>query len=74
MAVMEEAVSLFTPFKDVTAIVSAEKSVTISLIHPLKTRLEEHLNSIKLTKSVVKAAKLAMLDDLSSRYFTSFYL
>lgn len=58
---------MLRPFKDVTCAVSAEKCVTISLVHPLKTKLLTHLNDVMLTSTVVKAARTAVLDDLAAR-------
>lgn len=68
VSALEELVTLLSPFLDVTAIVSAEKRVTISLIHPMKMKLLDHLNSLKPSSSSVKAARLAILNDFSSRY------
>lgn len=70
---LEDAKSLLAPFKEVTVIMSSEKKVTVSLVHPLKTRLLNHLRNLQPSTSAIKAARTVMLDDLASRYALIFH-
>jgi len=67
MNALEDAIALLKPFKEVTVIMSSEKQVTVSLVHPLKTKLLNHLRNLKPSTSAIKSARTVMLDDLASR-------
>ena len=67
--VLEEMLKVLKPFKDVTVQMSAETYVTISAIRPLMHHLTE--NALKVEdsdSSAIKAMKLEMAKNLTSRY------
>ncbi|XP_069105739.1 E3 SUMO-protein ligase ZBED1-like [Argopecten irradians] len=62
-------IEVLKPIKKVTTILCAEKSPTVSLIHPLKEMLLQQLRVIQDDDgNFVTAAKEAMIKDLEQRY------
>ena len=54
-------------FKEVTVLVISKNSVTISMVHPLKTKVVNHLKDFSSSNFTVRSVKSVIIDDLSKR-------
>jgi hypothetical protein len=67
----EAVVCLLEPIKTVTTLMCDEGNPTVSLIHPLKERLIQHLALRDTDTTLVKETKKAISKDLVKRYVLS---
>lgn len=68
VSVMEEIIILLEPIKTITTLMCDEKFPTVSLIHPFKERLLQHLQVKDSDSTIVKAVKTAISSDLQPRF------
>lgn len=64
----EEIVNLLKPLKKATAVLSDEKSPTLSLIVPLKAMIERSMTLDEKDSATIANMKTAILQNLSSRF------
>ncbi|KAF1384189.1 hypothetical protein PFLUV_G00139740 [Perca fluviatilis] len=64
----EEIVNLLKPLKKATAVLSDEKSPTLSLIVPLKAMIEQSMTPDEKDSTTIANMKTAILQNLSSRF------
>ena len=68
VSVMEEVVALLSPLKEITAMMSSQSSVTVSIIAPTLNKIERFFQTNESDSKFVKDSKSAILNDLGKRY------